>query len=304
MHRQNLARRKKRKADGGRGRLRSMVLFAATLVIVALALMTGGVIILTVVCFAPLLLLFAGTIAGLFVAVRTAGVIGVEQQRGRADVVGVTPVGVAGLNWAAICVIYYYSTTVRDVRDMARFMYQILLIGIWFGAFVSVLNWTRYIDEGQPALQSLFNAMQPTVLVSMALAVLYLDLIQSILLGGIAGMMGPAWAHDRLDAVGLALGAFLAAQLLSYAVVGVIAFMFVPRLYTVLGGDSFGMTLGAMELITLFLLRDGLLFAMWRTALNRLDIPAREWFAAVGQAPSALNWFERVDRRKSQLPTS
>lgn len=233
------------------------------------ALFSGGwMLLIPLICFAPLFVVGVGTLLGLNYAIRTAGVIAGEKQAGRYELLSLAPWGAAGLGWAACSAIYHNNPMARSLRSTAQGLYGLAAVGAVWLVGAALLT---YLTSAPTR-----SALDFTVVV--VLLLFMFDLVQSSLLGCTVGMLAPTLTQTPLDARGLAFGGFLAVQMLSYAVLGLFSIAVLPLLFP----TSERFTLALMQLIVVGGGRDLLLNGLWRLLAARLETSPKELSAAAG----------------------
>ncbi len=187
------------------------VLMIPTLLILSLVLGVAAVV----------LVLFGGLVSGLQAALGVGAAVAAEYQLRRGEQIALAPAGAAGLCWAL------GARHIRTNKTSLR-LRRLIVAGILFGtiglAFVGIVNFAVVIligvnatnpDTVTPAVNGL-ELFVPLINAAIVLAVLYVDLIQSTVLGLIAGMVAGYRTAERGGALWLAAGLFLGVQLAFY----------------------------------------------------------------------------------------
>lgn len=246
-----------------------------------LLLCSGGwLLILPVIALTPVALIAAGTFQGAYIAVRVGTALAREREQGRITLNSVTPGGMAGAAWAICSFVYHTNRTVTQIRDTVRGVHLVLFIGIAVIGFVAVLNWLFTRDVTYSAQNpDLSSEMLLQVLRLMALlTALYVDFVQSTVLGMLAGILTSTVTRSRLDAGGLGFGAFMAVQLLFYVGVFIVDFIILPLLFS----NDLHPGLMLAQFAVFYLSREAMLLFGWRIMAYRLQSDPDEMYNTLG----------------------
>lgn len=242
----------------------------ALFLIGVVALRTIGSGVFAILCFAPFFLALAGTFLGMSYAVNISLSIAEEQEKQRYDLIGVSPVGKEGLHWMACPRAYHRHRSLRSTNSLFRGMYLFLgiasigmpLIGSAFYIFDSTNSFRSEVIE----LGDTIASVLPVVIV---LAIFYLDIVQSILLGCVVGMLAPTIVHERTTAQAVSLVTFIIAQIvfyISYYLLGGQMFnWFVPD-----GGTWWNIGVLFMYLAAYYVIREAMINGLLHLLARRL----------------------------------
>jgi hypothetical protein len=133
----------------------------------------------------------------------------------------------------------------------------------------------------QPQANNLDGLLQVTVdfLGMLALlAAIYVEYVQSTVLGSLVGLVISTYAHNRLDASLWSFGIFLLLQVSIYTAAWFIGFELLPEIYEWLNINGWyaSFTLPVLRVAAFFLLREGLIAALWRALIARLNMSPGE----------------------------
>ncbi len=236
--------------------------FFAGAAMVFLVCSGGWLIVLPLVCLAPLLMVSVGTLCGLICAIKTSTTLTKERQDGKFDLLGLAPSGITGATWAVCSAIYHNSAFMTQLRDFARGTYLVLTVGTFFLFGTIILNSGTSVISNAPIN---FSSL-------LILAALYIDLVQSILVGSVIGMIIPTYVSAEFDARGLSLGAFLALQFLTYIVVALINFFLLNGVFDWQGN----LVISLVRLGIFYLTREVMIVWLWGFLARRLESDLKE----------------------------
>jgi hypothetical protein len=134
-----------------------------------------------------------------------------------------------------------------------------------------------------PALPTLVNMVN---LITVLIAV-YVEYLQSTVLGSVVGMFVPTFTENRLDTSLYTFGGFLFLQVTTYFLAYLIGFVILPSLYERLYiiGDYVEISLSILRLTIFFLIREGIITALWRVIVQRLNASSSELDLSMQFAP-------------------
>jgi hypothetical protein len=226
-----------------------------------------------------LLVLFAGTVSGWVAASRIAGAIFREQEKGRYELLLLSPPGVLGVHWAIVTRYLRDDTLLRWLRWLPSGFYIFIafpLFGLLIAILLTSVLWL-FSDNPQPGFFTLFQVGMGLLIVGM----LYTDYVQSVVMGILIGILLPTLALDRAEnaAYTLASAGFFAFQTAFYGVCGWCGLLLAnSMLFPALRAGRFLPVWGITFVlwIVMVALREVVVRWLWRTAEQRLYFDANE----------------------------
>jgi hypothetical protein len=105
-------------------------------------------------------------------------------------------------------------------------------------------------------------------------------------LGSLVGLVIPTYAHNRLDASLWSFGVFLLLQISTYMLAWLIGFSLLPGAYDRLqiNGWYANFSLPVLRVVVFFLVREGIIVALWRGLIARLNVSPGELDLSGGAA--------------------
>ena len=232
--------------------------------VIVLAFICSGqwFLLFPIALFSPLMLLSVGLLYGSNNAILISSTLTKSRMQGQDDVLGVTPLGHVGYGWAIVSAVYHSRQSLRQLKDTTRTFYNIAIIVLLVYIAFNLSSMVIFQSD-----MSLFNIlMADTVPTLLFVLSLYIDLIQSTILGCIMGLLIPTYANGHLDAHAMAFTSFIAIQILFYAGVVLIAFWLLPLILTSASGIIFAL----IRFIIFVVLRDILMMILWRIVARRM----------------------------------
>jgi hypothetical protein len=227
----------------------------------------------------PFFLLLIGITYGVDCALRISTTIAKEHESNTFDVLALSPGGVWGTNWALSTSSLYRN---RDFERLYSIMRSAIIAGVTMTVIIGLIAFLG-LAQSRPArlpqpsnLDLSFVLAEDVISVLALIAAIYVEYVQSTVLGSLVGLLIPTVARNRLDASLWAFGGFLLLQIMTYVFAWLIGFTILPTLFTYLqmGGWFAGASLAVLRLAAFFLVREAIIAALWRLLAGRLN--ARE----------------------------
>jgi hypothetical protein len=202
------------------------------------------------------LIIVTGAVYGLGWATSISNRIAQEHQREAFDLLSVTPPGALGTSWTIALGCMYLNQSFPRLNTT----------NTWFARSILLA----------PFLFILWTTLMPPVATVVFLSAIYIDYFQSIVLGCLVGMIAPTYARNRLDARFLAFGVYSLLQITIYVAFLLATFFILPHIYRLLNlqGWLADWSLSTLCVAVLYLLREGVILAVWHTLLNQLNATA------------------------------
>lgn len=218
----------------------------------------------------PLIWIILGITYGLDCALRVGSAIAREHENDTFNLLSLSPAGALGASWA-ICTSTLYRN--RDFDRLREIVRASMVVG---AAFILILGLTVLVVHSDTF--SRFPAPPEPTIVHTAnflgvIAALYLEFVQSTLLGCLLGMFIPTYAHGRLDSSLYAVGGYLLLQVTTYLLAFFIGFVILPDSLNNLPFKSeyIEIVLTVLRLFVFFLIREVTLTILWRLLIERLN---------------------------------
>jgi hypothetical protein len=262
---------------------RTRLLILSSIVIAALALygtmLTGlsfpAMVVGVIAAIPALVLIFNGTVLGTHWAMTIAESIAREYQGGRFELLTVTPHGTLEISWLmAMGVIHRTDRLSKAFRNVRAF------IGIVLFALIFTLFMNTVMLIGMDELQRFgqFSPIFSSLSAILVFCALFLDQIQSIVLGALVGIWLPAYVQSPQPVRNLAVGVYLTLQVSFYA--AVVGF------YVVLQDGLLSITtaywlpqfiLVLLTFAVFFFLREAIIHLIWWLMLRRYHATQQEF---------------------------
>ncbi|MBL8166426.1 MAG: hypothetical protein JNJ61_30870 [Anaerolineae bacterium] len=252
---------------------RRFISWASVMIMVVVQL--GEMIPTVLFLLMPLLLGFTGLLYGVDCALRVSHAIAREHENNTYHLLALAPAGPLGLSWAICTSALYRNREFQQFRAIVRVS---LIIGLIVSGFLAVMVMIGqsevFVRFAQPAHPTIAHFLGIVGLC----AVLYLEYVQSAILGCIVGMIIPTYTGSRLDASLFAFGVFLLLQVLVYLLAFFGAFVVLPSLYHSAGATGFyaDISLTALRVGLFFAVRDAVITLSWRLLISRLNVMAAD----------------------------
>jgi hypothetical protein len=229
----------------------------------------------------PFYLLVIGLAYGLDCALRVSTTITKEHEERTFDLLSLAPTGIWGTNWVLATSSLYRNRDFDRLFTIIRTALATALVLTCIVALIAAMSLTGSRPSWQPQANNLDGLLQVTVdfLGMLALlAAIYVEYVQSTVLGSLVGLVISTYAHNRLDASLWSFGIFLLLQVSIYTAAWFIGFELLPEIYEWLNINGWyaSFTLPVLRVAAFFLLREGLIAALWRALIARLNMSPGE----------------------------
>ncbi len=222
---------------------------------------------LTLLIAVAVAVLFNGTLYALKWGTGVAREIAIARESGEWELLCLIPEGSIGAVWAMATGVSH-----RDNAFSRLFHRHIGVLAVLLAFFVVMLP-CSLLDYSNPR-----KLERPDLIVTYgyllaALAVSYVDYVQSAVLGSLTGILGGLQTDSPVDAQLWAGGVFLALQAAVYALIIIFCFVLLPPLPTQITGQQL-IVEGALLLLRLVFfigVREVVIVAVWRRVARRLQ---------------------------------
>ena len=250
--------------------------------IIAIAL-GGWRVLVILMLLIPLIFVSIGTICGALVLLRTSTLIARQTEQGKQVLMGVTPLGLPGMMWALCSVAYTKNRVATALKEAVNGIYFVGFVMMAIPTFFAVMFALVEVilgTDGTNLAHTPFGLWGLVVLYA-GLGAIYLDLVQSIALGSVIGMLIPTYTRTRLDSNGLAIGTYLAVQFISYAIIAFFDLFLLPNVAAQFAiVDS--TLLALSQFVAFFAVRDFALRGIWHLLMHRLETTPSEFRQMTG----------------------
>lgn len=217
-------------------------------------------------------LMLANTAYSLRWAVIISKSIATEYEYNRHDLLGVSPTGAMGVNWAMGMAQLHRAQAFEWVRFIARLLTIIALVTL----LVSLCVTTGIAF--QPTATPVDIDLLTTVIYSIGLVIaFYFDHIQSSVLGSLTGVYAATNLRSHTEARVRALGGFLLAQTGVYFFSSIAVLAIIPLFFRIIGvsGLFAAILLTGFGLALFYGLHEYTIRAMWQRLVEELntDLP-------------------------------
>lgn len=230
-----------------------------------------------IILVAPFLLLpafvFMSAIYALRWAIMIASTIAQEREAGMYELVALSPHGTMGCNRAISAACLHRHESFEQIQSFGAWVIRLVFTLILMMAIQSVTP-PIMISEANPNLNSFIAGLY---LLTMAIAI-YIDHVQSIVVGNLVGMLTPNYATNRLDAGFAALLVFLLLQVVTYLVTLLAGFVVLPNLLDGLGVPiQIGtIALAPLRVVIFYVVREWIIQVLWGALKSELNASASE----------------------------
>ena len=204
-------------------------------------------------------------------AMQVSGIIAQELEKRRYEFLCLLPPGELGVNWMlSTAYLYrrhhapYFKGLDYVTRDSWRRRWGILLVA---GGVLLPLG--LLVDTAG------IVALDIIVGLWLLVNLIYVDTVQTTLLGCLVGMLTPAFVSGLLDARAIALTIYITLQTIVFMLITVVGIVILPAFFAAFDFDEMLASLITLLMLTgLFVgLRDATIWLCWRLLTRRLEYP-------------------------------
>src|SRR5262249_53321969 len=112
--------------------------------------------------------------------------------------------------------------------------------------------------------------------VATLICLIYIDHIQSIVLGSLIGMLIPSFAQRRIDAQLSTFGVYLLLQMLSYLAAWLIGLVILPAIYDEAANGLAQICLAISQIVVFYSIREAIITILWHRLVERLNLTPTE----------------------------
>jgi len=232
----------------------------------------------------PFVMLVTGIIYGIDCAIRVGSVIAREHENDTFNLLSLSPGGGLGASWA-MCTSSLYRN--RDFERLHEVMRGTVIVGGIILVGGTLLTLFLQSDKfSRPPIPVLPTILKLVSFITVLIAI-YIEYLQSTVLGSVVGITVPTFTQNRLDTSVYTFGGFLFLQITTYLLAYLIGFVILPNLYERLHiiGDYAEMSLSIMRLAIFFLIREAMITGLWRVIVTRLNASPSELDLSMQFAP-------------------
>jgi hypothetical protein len=182
-----------------------------------------------------------------------------ERESHTYELLCLTPSGALGVNWAMCAASLHRADALGWIELFRRLLNGLLLL-----ILLMVLLTTAFREN----TSNVFHFLTLFVDILLLATVLYVEHVQSIVLGCIVGVLMATYSRSQMDVRFSATGTFLTLQVISL----VVSLLIVSNMHSVLA-SPFSVT--SLSLLAFYLLREGLILALWKILAYELN--ANPW---------------------------
>jgi uncharacterized membrane protein YagU involved in acid resistance len=211
------------------------------------------------------LMIFSGTLYGALWAVRISGTIAAERKSGRYDLLCLSPGGEVCAMWAICTGCLHQYRAFHQINSQEAWSVRLIL-------FIPIVISTPFI------VRQVFAVTLSTTFTGMLaiIVVFYLDHVQSIVFGTLAGVLASHYAPNPLDQRLWALAGFLALQITSYVILVVLNLLIFPLFDHNWGGWYAEIGVPLLMVASVYIVREIMLRSVWKSVKRRLGSTAAE----------------------------
>lgn len=219
----------------------------------------------------PFFLLICGLVYGLECAIRVSQLILVERKNNTFELLSLSPAGALAACWAICTSSLHYKRQFERLRDIVKTSAQIV---------IAVFSVVVILFGGSTALSILFSdapiplpAMLPLMNAMAIVALLYVDYVQSTVMGSMVGLVIPTFASSIVDSFLYAPAVFLLLKFGCYSLGVLVGINLIDTLYLQAGwqGGAADFSMTILRVVIMVAVQELLIRGLWRIILIRMN---------------------------------
>jgi hypothetical protein len=222
-----------------------------------------------IVAIGGLLMLFNGTVYSLIWAMQASSILAGNRQSETYDMLCVIPQGMFGVHWSVCTACMHRQNRLEQIHGLVR---SILLVFLGLVLVVTVFMLPHTSGEtGRFAIAQANQGATSLVVLATATVLLYIDHVQSVVLGSLLGMLIPTYSNRRADAQLMTAAVYLLIQITTYVILGVLALNVLPALFRDVEGWFASIGRAMLLIPTFYMIRELVIRVVWQMLLERLN---------------------------------
>lgn len=248
-----------------------VILFAMILPLPALIASAGFIVVLPV-----LLILFNGTVLGTILVAGISTTIASARKNNRFELMSVSGEGALGVSWLLATGTVHRRNWLKTINRLVRWVVSLVLVLL--GLAIVMLLFSIFTSESDALRQQQFCFLYEVINVSLLVAVLWLDHIQSLVVAVVLGILLPLITRLEVQLASVGTIIYLSIQSGIYLAIFVI-YRLMDTIFTELWGNGFivSITVTMLSIVTFYLIRDAIIGLLWRLIFIRYDASIEEY---------------------------
>lgn len=227
-----------------------------------------------------LLILFNGTALGIILVTGISKTIASAQKSTRFELMSVSAEGALGVSWLLATGTIHRRNWLKVVYRLVKWVVMLVLVLLALAIFMLLLG--TITSESELLRQQQLNILRDVINMSLLVAVLWLDHVQSIVIAIVLGIVLPTIIRVEVQLVSMATMIYLIIQCCTYLAIFVV-YRLIDIILSSLWGDIFIVSIAVtfFSIVTFYLMREAIIGILWRIMLNKYDASIEEYEAVV-----------------------
>lgn len=248
-----------------------VILFAMILPLPALIASAGFIAVLPI-----LLILFNGTVLGTILVAGISTTIASARKSNRFELMSISGEGALGVSWLLATGTVHRRNWLKTIYRLVRWVVSLVLALL--GLAIVMLLFSIFTSESDALRQQQFRFLYEVINISLLVAILWLDHIQSLVIAVVLGILLPLITRLEVQIANVGTIIYLSIQSGTYLALFVI-YRLMDTIFTELWGNSFivSITVTLLSIVTFYLIRDAIIGLLWRLIFIRYDASIEEY---------------------------
>lgn len=227
-----------------------------------------------------LLILFNGTALGIILVTGISKTIASAQKSTRFELMSVSAEGALGVSWLLATGTIHRRNWLKVIYRLVKWVVMLVLVLLALAIFMLLLG--TITSESELLRQQQLNVLRDVINMSLLVAVLWLDHVQSIVIAIVLGIVLPTIIRVEVQLASMATMIYLIIQCCTYLAIFVV-YRLIDIILSGLWGDMFIISIAVtfISIMTFYLTREAIIGVLWRIMLNKYDASIEEYEAVV-----------------------
>jgi len=249
----------------------SVILFAIMLPVPAIITALGLVVGLPL-----LLIIFNGTVLGTVLVMGIASTIASARKDNRFELMSISLEGGLGVSWLLATGMIHRRNWHKTIYRLLKWVVTLILILLGLAMFMLLIG--TFASESELLRQQQANVLRDVINISLIVAVLWLDHIQSLVIALVLGIVIPTIIRTELQLRTMVTVIYLIIQFCTYLAIFIL-YRLIDIIFTGIWANSFMVSIGitVLSILAFYLMREAIISALWRLMLKQYDASIDEY---------------------------
>ena len=223
-----------------------------------------------------LLIVFNGTVLGTVLVTGIASTIASAQRDNRFELMSISLEGGLGVSWLLATGAIHRRNWHKTIYRLVKWVVMLILVLLGLAIFMLLIG--TVTGESDMLRQQQANVLRDVINISLIVAVLWLDHIQSLVIALVLGIVIPTIIRTELQLRTIVTIIYLIIQFCTYLAIFIL-YRLIDIILTGIWANSFITTIAItiLSILALYFMREAIISALWRLMLKQYDASIDEY---------------------------